>query len=1655
VTKKDKLTGNIEAIDTAFRLEQTKQVPGPEDRKKLLKYSGFGELKCVLLDPAHPEQFAGNEKNLIPHVIELQNVIKAYCTSPMEYAACYDSLKRSVLTSFYTPPAIVQALKNSLGDNHLSFGNVLEPSAGIGAFLTVANSEKYTAIEKDIITGKILKALNPDKNVRIEGFEKLPASHNQSYNLIVSNIPFGDFKVFDASFMNSKNSERIKACSTIHTYFFEKGLDMLANGGMLAFITTTGVMDSPRHETFRQHLLTGSHLITAVRLPENTFEDTKVQSDLIILQKDNRRHSQLSGKEQQFIKSVPFQEGIHINSCYADNAYNHVIHTSSRIDTDLYGKPGIRFQHERGIEGIAQSLQGILFTDIRQNLNRKLFNSTNKLPGKTVPIQLSLFDTFNEYVEEKPVKAEITAFEYSSKYTVPGSFQYTGDLVGIATDEKTAKVFVTENKQEIDIICQYTDLRDSYFLLKNEEAEKLREEPDLRRELNNNYDRFIENHSFLIAHCDLLSHDPSFIEIKSLEILKDGKLQKADIFFEPVAFSTVKEKYTLSEALSVSLNQFNRVNIDYICSLTRLDEIAVINGLEGQIFKNPETSQFETADVFLSGNVVRKLEKTSQKLETNPSDRYLANSVKALQMVQPARIILEDIGINLGERWIPEGYYSDFATYVFNAVHEIKYNPILDDFEVKGEYSYSAAQKYTVKSANRYYTCSDVMRFALLDNIPDMTKKVQTGNTVKIVPDTESIQKMNAVVSLLQNEFKHWINRLPVRDKEHLEEIYNRKFNCYVKPHFEGKFQTFPGLDRDALHIKDLYPSQKDAVLMLKNQNGGIIDHEVGGGKTLIMCVAAYEMKRLGLANKPCILGLKANIDQIAETFKKAYPEAKLLYATKDDLTAQARKEFFNKVQNNNWDCIIMTHEQFKAIPQSLEIQKEIITDEIRKIEETISTLDSDKRNFKTIEKGLIKRKENLEVKLKNIIFSINQKKDEVVDFRTMGIDHLFIDESHKFKNLMFQTRHQRVAGIGNSGGSDRAMNLLFAIRTIQERNGEDLGATFLSGTTISNSLTELYNIFNYLRPRALQEQGIFSFDAWASVFTLKSKDFEFNINNEIVQKERFRQFVKIPELALFYSQITDYRTASDIGVDRPRKNEILVSIEQTEPQRDMFERLKEFAKTGNGTTIYRPPLTEPEKKAIMLIATNTAKKAALDMRLINSGEFVDEPGNRVHAVTDKVFEYYQKYDEYKGTQFIFSDLGTYKPGSQFNIYSDIKQKLIEKGIPANEIQFIQMANTEKKRMALFEKMNNGTVRILIGSTEMLGTGVNAQKKCVAIHHFDIPWTPKDLEQRNGRGVRAGNEVAKFHADNKVDVLIYATKGTLDTYKFNLIVNKALFISQIKSNNLGVRTIDEGGMDKHSGMNYSEYIAVLSGNTDLMEKAKLEKQITQYKAEENVYLKQLRDRDNTVSRLLSEKADNERIMSLFKKDLKLFEALPKNEAGGILTNVIIGNKQYEYTDLKKIGEEINRIMDIPNTDTVNYRKIGSIGPFSLIMIANKQTSVLEGTIYQNKLFVSGNLKYSYQNGTVSHSPKLAGQYPSNALKRISGLISTYEGKNTEIDKKLDALNKLEFKFLNHDKLAEATKMLEIITGRINTSVGSNKNRKMNSPSRDDFNMSII
>ena len=1161
----------------------------------------------------------------------------------------------------------------------------------------------------------------------------------------------------------------------------------------------------------------------------------------------------------------------------------------------------------------------------------------------------------------------------------------------------------------------YIDLRNTYERLYAHEAENHEENALLRRNLNTYYDEFVMRYGNLNAkhNAKLILMDASGRNMLSLERGENGQFVKADIFDHPVSFSqeTLAEVESPEEALSASLNLYGGVNLPYMESLCDLPQSEMLEALKGRVFYNPLADGYEIADHFIAGNVVQKTADVEDWIKENEGHGMLPQaqeSLAALRESIPEQIPFEDLDFNFGERWIPTGVYAAYMSRLFDTEVRITYSENIDEYAVACSHkTMKITDEFLVKGYYRHYDGMNLLKHALHNTCPDMMKAVgkdEHGNDIK-VRDSEGIQLANAKIDEIRNGFTEWLEEQSPEFKKRLTDMYNNKFNCFVRPKYDGSHQKFPDLDLKGLGIKDLYTSQKDCVWMLKLNIGGIADQEVGGGKTLIMCVASYEMKRLGLAHKPMIIGLKANVREIAETYRKAYPNARILYASEKDFAAANRVRFFNDIKNNDWDCIIMSHDQFCKIPQSPELQQRILQEELDSVEENLEVLRQQGKDVsRAMLRGLEKRKINLQAKLEKVEYAIRSRTDDVVDFKQMGIDHLFVDESHQFKNLTFNTRHDRVAGLGNSEGSQKALNLLFAIRTIQERTGRDLGATFLSGTTISNSLTELYLLFKYLRPKALEKQDIRCFDAWAAIFAKKTTDFEFNVTNNIVQKERFRYFIKVPELAAFYNEITDYRTAEDIGVDRPKKNEILHHIPPTPDQEVFIGKLMQFAKSGDATILGRPPLSETEEKAKMLIATDYARKMALDMRMIDPN-YEDHPDNKASHCAKMIAEYYRKYDAQKGTQFVFSDLGTYQPGGGWSVYTEIKRKLVEDyGIPAHEIRFIQECKNEKARKAVIEAMNSGYVRVLFGSTSMLGTGVNAQRRAVAIHHLDTPWRPSDLAQRDGRAVRKGNEIAKLYADNKVDVIIYAVEKSLDSYKFNLLHCKQTFISQLKSGALGARTIDEGAMDEKSGMNFSEYMAILSGNTDLLDKAKLEKKIASLEGERKSFHKGKRDSELKLESKTSALKNNQAVIAGMTEDWEKFTAAVQTDKEGNRLNPIKIDG-LDTADEKAIGKRLQEIAKNATTGG-QYKRVGELYGFPIEVVSEK--TLKDGLEFcDNRFVVAGNYRYSYNNGHLAMADTHAAAMNFlNALEKIPSVIDQYKAKNEALEREIPQLREI-------------------------------------------------
>ena len=1845
--RKQKLRDNIEAIRTAFTLEREQRATTAEERTILRKYCGFGGLKCIL-NPAREltdaVHWAKSDLELFVPTVELHKLLRENTKDDTEYKRYMDAMKQSVLTAFYTPPEITGTIADVLHEHGIRPDRVLEPSAGVGAFVDAVLENKpdadIMAFEKDLMTGKILRHLHSDQKVRIQGYEKIEKPFMNHFDLAISNIPFGDVAVFDPEFTNSHDVARRSASKTIHNYFFLKSLDAVREGGIVAFITSQGVLDAPTNAPIREYMMNHANLVGVARLPNNLFTEnagTEVGSDLIILQKNSGKNGELYYNEKLFVQTEQPPIGTSVNGYVW--SIGSLSHTDLIKSTDPYGKPAYKLMHRGDTVQLAEDLREHLKIELHQ-LNRELYErhslhptqteSTDKsMPEEVQPspkveaatstanvfiteaekpksqsidekpeieprqtnhsnaVQLTLLDLWGMPIEKpakkkKATKKENKAKRVPSKPKPPVMAASPVESVKPATESKEAKpenarrqsdpddIYATldwetnppingfyetmmsltperrkalrleaerhrqeqlkksgvkdtlnpafvpssDNKPEqkeaaqqpeaqpeatpvpvtdynpseqattslfpefepekpkeevIDLSPRpfngmlephyrdgsmvldasrnlgylkditpygatfqpldltgyqkekallYISIRDAYERLYSYEAENHTEHKPQRGYLNTYYDEFVMRYGNLNAkqNVKLVMMDAGGRDILSLERAEDGKFVKADIFDRPVSFSVENHANVGSpeEALSASLNKYGTVNLGYMRGITDSTEEELLNALKGRIFYNPLVTGYEIKDRFIAGNVIEKAERIEAWIDGNPESERLPEvkqALEALKEAEPQRIAFEDLDFNFGERWIPTGVYAAYMSHLFDTDVKIAYSASMDEFSVACGYrTMKITDEFLVKGYYRNYDGMHLLKHALHNTCPDMMKSIgkdENGNDIK-VRDSEGIQLANAKIDEIRNGFTEWLEEQSPQFKERLTTMYNRKFNCFVRPKYDGSHQTFPDLNLKGLAsrgIKSVYPSQKDCVWMLKQNGGGICDHEVGTGKTLIMCIAAHEMKRLNLAHKPMIIGLKANVAEIAATYQAAYPNARILYASEKDFSTANRVRFFNNIKNNDYDCVIMSHDQFGKIPQSPELQQRILQAELDTVEENLEVLRQQGKNVsRAMLKGLEKRKHNLEAKLEKVEHAIKSRTDDVVDFKQMGIDHIFIDESHQFKNLTFNTRHDRVAGLGNSEGSQKALNMLFAIRTIQERTGKDLGATFLSGTTISNSLTELYLLFKYLRPKELERQDIRCFDAWAAIFAKKTTDFEFNVTNNVVQKERFRYFIKVPELAAFYNEITDYRTAEDVGVDRPSKNEILHNIPPTPDQEYFIKQLMEFAKTGDATLLGRLPLSETEEKAKMLIATDYARKMALDMRMIDPN-YEDHPDNKASHCAKMIAEYYHKYDAHKGTQFVFSDLGTYQPGDGWNVYSEIKRKLTEDyGIPASEVRFIQECKTDKARKAVIDAMNAGTVRVLFGSTSMLGTGVNAQKRCVAIHHLDTPWRPSDLQQRDGRGVRAGNEIAKHFAGNNVDVIIYAVEKSLDSYKFNLLHCKQTFISQLKSGAMGARTIDEGAMDEKSGMNFSEYMALLSGNTDLLDKAKLEKRIASLEGERKSFNKGRRDSEFKLESKTGELRNNTAVIEAMTEDWNRFLSVVQTDKEGSRLN-LVKLDGVDSMDEKVLGKRLQEIAKNATTGGL-YKAVGELYGFPIKVVSERMLK--EGLEFtDNRFVVEGNYKYTYNNGHLAMAdPVAAARNFLNALEKIPSTIDQYKAKNEVLEKEIPQLQEI-------------------------------------------------
>lgn len=1612
----------------------------PADKTILNQYQGFGSIREILFDPNDNNMWAG--KSGLRHSIQRVHELLTEVYSVDTKDKLITSIRSSSLTAFYTPKPIINAISTPIIDyfnkNNQQF-SVLEPSSGKGDFIKpfINNLllKNVSAIEKDPLTALIHSKLFEGTKVKTvqSGFEQYSNSSYEAkakYDLVISNIPFGNIKIHDEIYSKRpKHSPEFLSQNQIHTYFFAKGIDKLNENGILAFITSSGISDSPSNEYLRKDMLTKCELIDAIRLPNNSFDTTKVVTDLIVLKKRPsplKSLNELTSAEIKYLKTKSIKLSgdkgeieQNINAYFVDEKGHPNENLIGYFEHGyLHDRPIITIGSDYSVDQISDNLKSKLESSFGSLVNTSKSN-INLNPQQDLFGQLSLFDDFVQpqistqkekvFPEIQPISLNEALIEENN--LIDGNVFVHNDIVGKIEFSANGPILVPlNNKYDSDKFRIASNVLLTYKRLLDADIHNAHIAPTLRSDLNRFYDQFESKYGpfSMKTNKDVCEIDVEGFKLKGLENYdyKISRFVKSDIFFNSLNQTELNQTVSLQDAIFKSLNHSGKLDIEYIAKHSGLTiEETVSAGLQDSLFFiDPYTNtnfnvkeeyttlptsiarfKYVTKDELLSGPVRFKIaELNAHKEKFFTSEDLFVKTVSLLQSVNVPELTISEIDVKLGESWIPTHHFINFAEHLLQVQVSIKqnYSNSAYSISIKG-HSHQNSTEFAVKCKNgSILSGAKLLTEALHGSSPVITYSVKyaDGSSQTFI-DREAMSQAQMKIDTIHQRWKEFIINNDRVAKE-LSNIYNNTQNIDIERVFNGEHLIFPGLEKF-----DPYPHQKNGVYQILQQNGCLIDHVVGAGKTLLFCTASMEMKRLNISKKPMITALKANTKEIYRDFKIAYPNAKVLCPTDSDFTPANRLQFFQKIQNNNWDAIILTHEQFLKIPQSREVQLQVLNDEIRNLtldlkEAEYSGLKVDKR----VLKGLQTRIENKTAQVQRLTASIN-KDPYLLTFDKMGIDHLIVDESHEFKNLEFTTRHNRVAGLGSPEGSQRALNMLFAVRTLQKMHQGDKGITFCSGTPISNSLIELYLLKKYLCPSELAKRNMSNFDSWARSYAELSRDFEISITNQVQPKERFRSFQKVPELARWYRSFTNVANDNNIKLDKPELITNFVEIPATPTQNDYSAELIKAIQNEN-FSFFGKDMTQSQLNAKMLIATTISTKMSLDMRILEPSFDITE-GSKLIDISDKIAQLYQSSEKYNGTQFVFCDTST--PSSQtahiFNIYDGLKQELTNNyEIPENQIAFIHHYDTDKKRKELFSMVNEGKIRIVLGSTKKMGVGVNMQQRCVAMHHIDIPWTPKDIEQRDGRGARQGNQAAKLYQDNKVNKFVYATTGTLDAYRYYLVDTKQKFINQIKSSNITFRTIDEGDMGEDGSMSPAAFIARLSGKEELLEKNKLDKQISELELRKNVLLKEVKDLTNKI-------AYAQKMIPLVTCRMEHYQSdlISRNESFKLNENkpsytftTITGEK---ITDQEKISAYISE--QLIKYDGKENKTIGHIGKFDISL--NGVNLEAEGKwVTHTRLSIVSQvteIEYIHGSGLLKEDQKgLLYRYPFDCIKNLEKKI---------------------------------------------------------------------
>ena len=1357
-TAKEKFRRNVEAIRTLEKIESENRIATLEEQEVLSQYVGWGGLA---------DAFDESKSAWANEYQELKGLL-----SEQEYA----SARESTLNAHYTSPAIIRSIYDSLDKMGFEKGNVLEPAMGIGNFFGMMpekmQESRLYGVELDGITGRIAKQLYPNADIKITGFEKTDYP-NDFFDVAIGNVPFGQYKVADKQYD--------KQNFLIHDYFFAKTLDKVRPGGVVAFVTSKGTMDKKSPEV-RKYLVQRAELLGAVRLPNTAFKEnagTEVTSDILFLKKRDR----VMDLEPDWVHLSEDENGIAMNSYFAEHP--EMIVGKMEMVSGPYG------------------LESTCMPDTTRPFAQQLQEAISHIDGEIEAVEL---DELADELADATIPADPDVKNYS--YTL------VDDRVYYRENSIMKPVDMSDSMQER--IKGMVGIRNCTPELINLQLE---EYPDTvikekQAELNSLYDAFSKKHGLINSQTNkrAFNQDSSYCLLCSLEKLDDeGNFKgKADMFTKRTIkkAEVVTSVDTASEALAVSLSEKARVDLDYMAELTGKDVGTVKEELTGIIFQNPLTDQWETADEYLSGNVRDKLETAKVYVESHPE--YAVN-VQALTQVQPKELDASEIAVRIGATWIDPKYIEDFMRETFETpqhlldrnVVGVQYSDVTGQWNIKGknaDYGNSLVNMtYGTSRRNAYTILEDSLNLKdsrVYDTVEEDGKERRVLNKKET---TIASQKQEAI----REAFKDWVFRDPER-RQVLVAKYNQLFNSTRPREYDGSHLKFPGMTPDI----ELKPHQKNAVAHVLYGDNTLLAHCVGAGKTFEMTAAAMESKRLGLCQKSLFVVPNHLTEQWASDFLRLYPGANILAATKKDFEPANRKKFCSRIATGDYDAVIIGHSQFEKIPLSQERQVAIIERQIDEIELAIAQAKADNGERYTI-KQMEKSRKSLLTRLEKL--NDASRKDNVVTFEQLGVDRLFVDESHNYKNLFLYTKMRNMAGIAQSE-AQKSSDMFAKCQYLDELTGGK-GVTFATGTPISNSMTELYTNMRYLQYGTLQKLGLGHFDSWASSFGETQTAIELAPEGTGYRaKTRFAKFFNLPELIALFKESADIQTPDMLNLPVPEAEYENVVLKPSEYQKDMVASLAERAEA------VRDRQVQPYEDNMLKI-TNDGRKLALDQRLIND-MLPDDENSKASTCVEKAFEIWEQTKEQKSTQLIFCDLSTPKGDGTFNVYEDIRNKLIEKGVPPEEIAFMHEANTELRKAELFGKVRSGQVRFLLGSTQKMGAGTNVQDRLIALHHLDVPWRPSDIEQQEGRILRQGN------LNPKVKIFRYVTEGTFDSYSWQLIENKQKFIGQIMTSKSPVRSCED--VDE-AALTYAEVKALATGNPYIKEKMDLDIQVSKLK----------------------------------------------------------------------------------------------------------------------------------------------------------------------------------------------------------------------------------